>query len=86
MARRPGRHVLRVGVTRYLVSDLLQLGFVRDALEVVAGRVRPFEGSEFLSGEFDLQRGDRVVDLGGVLAPTSGAVTIGLLCSQARAT
>lgn len=59
------RHVLGVGVPRYLISDLLQFGFVGDPLEVVAGRVRLFEGGEFLGGEFDVERGDRVVDLGG---------------------
>src|SRR6185437_11763355 len=57
--------VLDVGVARYLVSDLLHLGFIGDALEVVAGRVGPFEGGEFLGGQFDVERGDRVVDLGG---------------------
>jgi hypothetical protein len=50
---------------RCLVSDLLQFGFVGDPLEVVAGRVRLFAGAEFLGGEFDVERGDRVVDLGG---------------------
>ena len=64
--------VLGVCVTRYLVSDLLQFRFVGDALEVVAGRVRPFEGGEFLSGEFDVEGGDRVVDLGDRVGTDEG--------------
>jgi hypothetical protein len=70
--RSGGSRVLRVGVSRYLVSDLLHLGFVGDALEVVAGCVGPFEGGEFLSGEFDVERGDRVVNLGGGVGADEG--------------
>ena len=66
--------------------DRLQLGFVGDALEVAAGRVGLFQRSEFRVFQFDVERGDRVVDLPRSLAPTSGAVTTGLLCSQASAT
>jgi hypothetical protein len=55
-ADRLGGTPLRVGVARDLVSDLLQLGFVGDGLEVVTGRVGPFEGREFFGGELDLQR------------------------------
>src|SRR5512135_2073515 len=59
--RRPrasARVISGVGIARYLVSDLLQLGFVGDALPVVAGSVGPFEGGDLLAGEFDAERGD----------------------------
>ena len=70
--RAAGFLVLRIGVSRYLVPDLLQFGLVRDALEVVAGSVRPFERGEFFRGELDLERGDRIIDLGGRIGADEG--------------